>query len=252
MTWTLRAFAILIAVGGLIDPAFTIAARTPARVAVVVQDSPTMDLPAVGGMTRRELAERARARLVRDLGDDYEILPRLTSSASTAVVIGDSYPPRCDRQDELRSDLEVATVTVAGDVVPNVRVAGVDAPREVPAGTAIRVGVTVEGAGVAGRTSTLTVRAGGLEVGRATHDWHGDRDRWHADIDAVPIGEPPFALRVEVQPLDVERTSIDNAADAVVAARRPPLRVDVYEPRPSWATTFIRRALEDDARFRVA
>jgi hypothetical protein len=41
-------------------------------------------------------------------------------------------------------------------------------------------------------------------------------------------------------------------ADVVVDVRRDPLRVEFYDPRPSWATTFLRRALEADARFRVA
>src|SRR5262249_32758129 len=96
------------------------------------------------------------------------------------------------------------------------------------------------------------VRVGGLEVGRATHVWNGERDRWHADVDAVPVGEPPFIVRAEAQPLDGEKTPLDNAADVLVDVRRTPLRVQVYEPRPSWAATFVRRALESDGRFQVA
>jgi hypothetical protein len=274
MTWTLRSAAVLIAIAGLIDPAFTTAGHRRARVAVIVQGGPTMELPVndgreraalrriggggraavrnPGGMPRHAVAERARAQLVNDLGDDYDLQPRLTSDAAAAIVIGDSYPSRSQSDVASGFSRTVATVTVASDVVPNVRVVRVDAPREVPAGTAIRVGIDVEGVGVAGRMSTLTVHAGGLEVGRASHDWRGDGDRWHADIDAVPVGEPPFVLRVEAQPFEGERTSIDNAVDAVVDVRRAPFRVEVYEPRPSWATTFIRRALEADARFRVA
>jgi hypothetical protein len=37
-----------------------------------------------------------------------------------------------------------------------------------------------------------------------------------------------------------------------VDERREPLRVLVYEARPSWAVAFLRRALESDARFQVA
>src|SRR6185295_11243258 len=223
------------------------------RVAVVVTDGPTMELPAAGGLTRRAVAERARAQLVEDFGGDYDLQPRLTSDAAAAILIGDSFPALDSRPPVVSGfSRTVATVTIAGNVAPNVRIVRVNVPRDVPAGTAIRVGIDVEGIGVAGRTSTLTVRGGGLEVGRATHDWRGDRDRWHVDIDAVPVGEPPFIVRVDASALDVERTSIDNTADALVDIRRTPLRVQVYEPRPSWATTFIRRALEADARFHVA
>jgi hypothetical protein len=249
MTLPLRTIAVLIAVAGLIDPALTTAGHTRARVAVIVQDTPTLELPATGESTRRGVAERVRSRLAGAFGGDYDIQPRVTSDTSAAIVIGDSYPRSGS---DSRSDLSVATVTVTGEAAPNVRILRVDAPREVPAGTGVRVGIDAEGAGVASRTSTLTVRSGGLEVGRASHQWRGGRDLWHADIDAVPIGEPPFVLRVEAQPLDVERTSIDNAVDAVVDVRRVPLRVQVYEPRPSWATTFIRRALEADSRFKIA
>jgi hypothetical protein len=43
-----------------------------------------------------------------------------------------------------------------------------------------------------------------------------------------------------------------TAADVIVDARRAPLRIEFFDPRPSWATTFVRRALEADARFQVA
>ena len=43
-----------------------------------------------------------------------------------------------------------------------------------------------------------------------------------------------------------------TAADVVVDARRAPFRVEFYDPRPSWAATFVRRALEADARFQVS
>jgi hypothetical protein len=43
-----------------------------------------------------------------------------------------------------------------------------------------------------------------------------------------------------------------ESAALLVDARRRPLRVEIYEPRPSWASTFVRRALESDARFQVA
>jgi hypothetical protein len=55
--------------------------------------------------------------------------------------------------------------------------------------------------------------------------------------------------------VETTRTALDLArtvADVVVEVRRTPLRVEFYDPRPSWATTFLRRALEADPRFQVA
>src|SRR5262245_16161552 len=99
MTLALRTIALLIAVVALIDPAFTMAGRAPARVALVVQDAPTMELPLTtqravlvpdggpdgaarrksDGDSRRVVAEKVGAQLAKDLGDDYLVQPRLTS-----------------------------------------------------------------------------------------------------------------------------------------------------------------------------
>jgi hypothetical protein len=43
-----------------------------------------------------------------------------------------------------------------------------------------------------------------------------------------------------------------TSADVVVDVRRDPFRVEFYDARPSWAATFVRRALEADGRFQVA
>jgi len=239
-----RLIAIAIAVAGLVDPVLTMSGHSRARIAIVVQDGPTMELPWKEGITRRVEAEHVRARLTHDLAGDFDIQPRFISDAAAAILIGDRYP-------ESPFAAKVSTVTVSSEVSPNVRIVRVDAPRDVPAGTAIHIGVEVEGSGVAGKSSWLSLRVGRLEVARASHEWRTDRDRWHAELDAVPVGEPPFVVRAEVQTSD-DRAVIDNVAATVVDLRRAPLRVEVYEPRPSWATTFIRRALESDARFHVA
>src|SRR5262249_7418617 len=54
--------------------------------------------------------------------------------------------------------------------------------------------------------------------------------------------DPPFVVRIEAG---------SDATDVVVGLRTQPLRVEFYDSRPSWATTFIRRALEADVRFEV-
>jgi hypothetical protein len=103
-----------------------------------------------------------------------------------------------------------------------------------------------------GATTDLAVRIAGVEAGRATHAWTRDRERWRAALDLVPVGSPPFVLHVEAAPLPAERSRADNAADVLVQSDARRLRVLVYEPRPSWASTSVRRALEDDPRVAVA
>ena len=231
----LRVIAIAIAVAAAIDPAITMSGATRPRLAVVTQQPAS----AVAG--------EVRARIVQDLGASHEIVPQLTSDTAAAIVIGDRYP-----DEPLPEHLLVATVSTAAAATPGLRLVRVDAPRDVPAATTIHIDVVVEALGLAGRSTDLTVGIGGLEVGRASHLWTADRERWRGGIDTVPVGEPPWVLRIALAEAPGAKAGSGLLADAVVDVRRRPFRVEVYEPRPSWATTFVRRALEADARFEVA
>jgi hypothetical protein len=228
MPSVLRLIAIAIAVAGFIDPAIALSGASRARVAIVAEDASS---PSADGV---------RDRLIRALSPSYDIVSQVTSDAAAAVVIGEWYSG-----EPVPDSLLIATVSTFDANTPGVRIVRVDAPHEVPAATMIHLDVEVEGLRVAGRTTDVTVAINGLEVGRASHRWSRDDERWRASVDAVPVGEPPFVLRVEAAPA---RT----VADVVVDARRVPFRVEFFDSRPSWATTFVRRALEADARFQVA
>jgi hypothetical protein len=231
----LRVIAIAIAVAAAIDPAITMSGATRPRLAVVTQQ------PASAA------AERVRARIIQDLGPSHDIVPQVTSDTAAAIVIGDRYP-----DEPVPEHLLVATVSTAAAPATGVRLVQVDAPRDVPAATTIHLDVDVEAQGLAGRSTDVTVGIGGLEVGRASHLWTIDRERWRAGIDAVPVGEPPWVVRVALAEAPGATAGSRIVSDSVVDLRRSPFRVEVYEPRPSWAATFVRRALESDARFEVA
>ena len=222
----LRFTAFAIAIAGLVDPAIPVSGFSRPRVAVVALQPVS---PA---------ADAIRDRLVRDLSTSYEIVPEVTSDAAAAVVIGDRFPV-----DPVPDSLLIATVTTTQTIRPGVRIVRVDAPREMPPATVIHLDVELEGLGVSGQTTDVTAAIAGLEISRASHRWTADDERWHASINAVPVGESPFVLRVEAMP---------TLADVVIDVRRAPFRVEFYDPRPSWATTFVRRALEADTRFQVA
>jgi hypothetical protein len=265
MTRLLRLVAWAIAIGGAIDPAIALSGASRARLAVVVEQPA---LPA---------ADAARDRLARALSPSYDVVPYVVSDAAAAVVIGDRYP------DEAVPDaMLMATVSVSDAVAPGVRIVGVDAPSVVPAATLIHLDVELEASRVAGQTTHVTASIAGLETARASHRWTADRERWHASIDAVPVGDPPYLVQVRlppspprglgvtgkadttetipvvsgfsrtVEPVPVVSGSSRTMADVVVDVRRTPLRIEFYDPRPSWATTFLRRALEADPRFQVA
>ena len=231
---TLRATAVAIAVAAIVDPPLTVNARTRARVAVMTPE-------AAGD------AARAAHRAVTDaLRSDFEVIGGADAAAAAVVVIGTDYPDRPPAEGQ-----RVFSVTLppaVGDA--NVMVDAIRAPREVPPGTLIHLEVDVDGSNVSGATSTLTVRTGsaGVEVARATHSWTTARERWRAALDVTPLDPPPWRLRVDVSSAPGERVLDDNAADALVDIAEP-LPVVVYEPRLSWAGTFVRRALERAPRF---
>jgi len=246
MTRVLRLVAFAIAVAGIVDPALTLSGASRARVAVLALRSAP---PA---------AADVRERLVRDLSPSYDVVPDATSDAAAAIVIGDRYPDGLDwpggDTSAIRSSvpdgLPIATVTIPEPVRTGVRIVRIDAPAEVPPATVIHLDVELEGRGVVGQTTGVSADVAGLEAGSASNRWTQDDERWRAGIDVVPIGEPPYVVQVRLppSPTGFSRTS----ADVVVDVRRDPFRVEFYDARPSWATTFVRRALEEDGRFQVA
>ena len=219
----LRATALAIAIAGVVDPGVTMRGAARPRLAIVTQQ------PAPPA------ADDVRERLVRQFGRSHEIVAEITSDAAAAIVIGDRYPAEA-----VAATLPVATVTM--DNTPPVRIVSLSAPQSVPAGTVIRVEALLESTRDAPLATDLVVSIGGLEVGRLSHEFKAAAERWTPSIDVVPVGTPPWIVRAQAGP---------SAARTAVALRREPLAVLVYEPRPSWATTFVRRALESDRRFRV-
>jgi hypothetical protein len=235
---TLRSMAVAIAVAAVIDPPLTMAARGRPRVALHVNDDGS--IPSIARATVETLA--------RDLQSDFEVVSGRDDEAAAAVFIGAGYPDV--PPPETQRVFTVTTAPAAGEA--DVRVSRVRAPKEVPRGTLIHIEADVDAFNAGGATSTMTVRAGqtGVEVARATHAWTSASERWRMFADVTPLDLPPWRLRVEVSSVPGERATSDNAADVMVGAAEP-LRVLVYEPRPSWPGTFVRRALENDSRFEV-
>lgn len=134
--------------------------------------------------------------------------------------------------------------------------------------------VTVESRGLTGARGRITLTQAGLPAGSADITFT-NAERIEATVPWVPSEASPAVLRASVEVLEAdppgrqssaasgveaEGTSPGPAgpstdADAVsvlVPVRTTPWPVLVHEARPSWATTFVRRALEDDPRFAVS
>lgn len=230
---TVRVAAIAIVVAAAVDPSIAIDTATRPRIAVVVQDGYVPD------------AARVRDDLRGQLGADHDVVPHLVSDAAAAIVIGDRYP-----SDPVPTSMQVMTVTIP-QPSDGVRIVRIAAPGEVPPATRIRVEVDVDAPSAAGRTTELRARVGGTDSSMVSHRWTRPDERWRASLDVVPVGEPPFVVRVAATTPAGAGAPASSAAAVVVRRRTMPMTVEFVDARPSWASTFVRRALDADPRFRI-
>ena len=225
----LRILAVIVAIGGIVDPAIEVTRTEPLRVRLFA----ALDDPdAVAAASRLRTALSGRADLV-DAG-----------AAAATVVIGNR--PIAAATGE-RGPVSVVSL----EEPPSVAIVEAPATVTLIPGSAVDIPVTIQALGLAGQRSIAVLEEDGVELTRAEHLWQSDG---RATIALRYVAASPGARRltVRVQSPPGERRIIDNRADllAMVAAR--PGRVAVIEPRPSWPAGFVRRALEGDPGFQVS
>jgi hypothetical protein len=110
--------------------------------------------------------------------------------------------------------------------------------------------VTLDGRGLGGRTTRVWIRDGDAVVGEAVHTWSSDGEV-AVDVPWWPVSSGTRQLVAQAHTDGSDVVPPDDhvaAAVEVIAARWP---VIMIERRPSWAATFVRRALEADRRFEL-
>jgi hypothetical protein len=231
MTRGFRALAVLIAIAGAIDPAFAVNQRQPIRV----------DVPKPSSAS----AVRVRDRLIEDLGADVAVNTGAVPDA--VVLVGEPRDPVT-----LSARVPVSVVRSVSPHARNVRLVGAISPDPVLVGQDATIQARFEATGMQGESSTIELTQDGVRLDTAAHRWARDREDFTATLHHVPPVAGLTMLTVAAQPLDGEATDEDNAADLGLLATARTLRVAVYEPRPSWAAAFVRRAIESDPVFVTA
>jgi hypothetical protein len=233
----LRTVAVAIAVAALIDPVFSMPGA-PRPIVVVNVTAGSIDhvvrsVEDAGGGAAIEV------RAVNGAG-----VPCSTTERCVVVADGSMAPT-------LPADVSMplALVTLSEPTAPNVRVDAVSIAERPHVGVAGAAQVVLAGQGVAGRQSEVRLLAGDLPVGSVTHAWKTDGIAT-VTVPWWPPAVGPLALRATATPIDDE-PAFDNSVDIGVDVTATPWAVLVFEPRPSWAGTAVRRALEGDPRFRV-
>ncbi len=224
-----RTLAIVIAVAAVIDPAITTTRAVKPVVAVVPVNTAHPDSALV-------------TRVARALADDFRVITARFGAADATVLVGDELPAST-----------AGLVSPAFAVRPDHRTPRLDvrhvhtqdaASLHAPA----HVSATLHARGADGRTIALALEANGIIVDRAEHAVSSADTLVHAALAFVPADTGAARLRVVAT---VNGSPDSSAADLIVRVHDRPLEILVYDPRPSWMSTFVRRALERDARLAV-
>lgn len=224
-----RVVAIAIALAAVIDPSMATQRAVRPIVSVVASDA----------------SQQARAeRLAQALRDRYTVLSAPVSSASGMVIVGNTIP-------NAASDFS-APVIVATSSPSNIALARVTAPTRAALETRIPVSATVR----LSQRAAVRVHAQLRTRGRIVAD----------TIVSVAANVAAHSIALSFAPTDTAITVVqlavwlDGAARAASDTLRHDVAVDVhgtrhrvlfFDRRPSWMSTFVRRALERDPRFAV-
>jgi hypothetical protein len=209
----------------------TIALRT---IAILIALAAILD-PATTS-TRR--ARPLVAVIAADAADDVVVASRVSERLAHAfnVVAG-----------PLSS--AAASVVVGRHLPDNVRdLASVRAPRRAPIDAHVPVLVTVHVTGARGRRIEVVLRAGAVALDRVTRDIASEDERFDAALSFVPTAVGASPLRATAA---LEGAGRSASADLVIDVHETKWSVLFHDARPSWMSTFVRRAIERDQRFLV-
>lgn len=252
-----RLTAIGIALLCWLDPPVVVAPQPRVPVDVVILDG------GLGLRPERDGSDRTIALALEEVAD--ELASRLDGEADVRLH-ADAAPDQvpCDAArpcvlltapgvapsvpDDRRGLL--AVVRVGEDLSPNVELLGLEAAAPHVSGEGL-ARVRLRGRGVAGRRSRIGLYDGPALVGEGIWAWEEDGVA-AAGVAWWPVAAGPRRIEARVVTEAVtERTDVDNVASVAVQVGSGAWPVVVHERRPSWATTFARRAIEGDPRFEV-
>jgi hypothetical protein len=224
----LRAAAVAIALAGALDPAITSTRRTKPIVAVIAAD-------AIADSAARDGAAHALSRR-------FAVIPAPLVTADATVLVGNDVPAESDQIGR------PAFVIAADRRGPAATVEAVHAPSVASLDSRVPVSAVVHVTGARDRALNVTLTANGVAVDRVSHTVSGDEERIPVILRYAPAAAGAAQLRVIATVTGAAGT---HAADVLVDVRAVRWSVLFYDPRPSWISTFVRRAVERDRRFVV-
>ncbi len=255
----LRVAAVVIAVLAIVDPAVTSVRRSRPLLSVVAGSGAAADASAA------DVADLLRAR--------FALVTAPLSAASGTVLVGDRLP---DHADALAAPVVVVSPRATSSLAtgPGVTIERVQAPPRVSLDTRVPILVTISmgdismgdisiagasmaGASMAGASDTVDLSL----VHRATRDSDDgamvvSRERVVVHRDSAVtrtltfVPSAPGAAVLQVRASRAGRAETTRS-DVLVDVGLPRWSVLFFDRRPSWMSTFVRRAIERDPRFAV-
>jgi hypothetical protein len=229
----LRTLAVVLVVAGVVDPSWTVRQRTPAPVNLLVNRD------------QQASADAIRRQLSRDLDQRVEF--NGAAAPKAVVVVGTSVSAAALPAD----DVPVSTVAVQRPT-PAVTIVAASGSARVPVGLTTTLNATLRGTGLKGASSRIALERDGVELTAVDHAWTAADERFDVRLPFSPAVEGSSKIRWRIRSKDTAAAHAPVAADVRVAGTGQRLKVLAHEPRPSWAVTFVRRALEADALFDVS
>ena len=217
----LRAVAVAIAIAGAIDPSIAWSNR----------DKPVVSL--IAASTRDQaLVDRASRSLERDV----VVARGADAGAAALVVVGDRVPAGIEPGE-----------TPAFALLPAeaVSIDRIDVPERASLDSRVPVGFIAH-VPAGSSTAEARLRVNGLVVDRQALTLKAGDDALTGTLTFAATATGLARLQVEVA-----SGAMAASADAAIDVDRTRWSVLSFDPRPSWASTFVRRALEEDPRFVV-
>lgn len=230
MIWlsrVLRALAVAIAVAAAIDPVISLL-RTDRHTVAMIN--------AGGGATTTAVSEA--------FSEDFDVHDGPVAAASATVIVGAEVPAS-----PIATSGALLTLIPAA-ASPRIEITRVSSPALASSGSKVPITATIRAVGMRGRTAVLDLFAGALAVDSLQHAVVSDDETTE-----VQVALPPSAaglLRARVMARDSSDRRVSAERSVAVDVRDQRWRVLIVDARPSWASTFVRRTLEQDRRFEIA
>lgn len=224
----LRAVAVAIALAGALDPTITSNRSTRPDVSIIAVNP------------RRDSV--LGASVARTLGASFTVTPAPFAAAAATVLVGNRLP-------DATAELIAPVFAVVPDAVhPTATIEAVEVPAWAPLDGRVPVNVVARVIGAKTGHVSLALRLNGTVVDHVEQPVYGNGPSGPIPLTFTPTGTGVSLLQVTAAVPGLTGAGDSGHVDAAVDVRDKQWSVLFYDPRPSWPSTFVRRALEGDDR----